>query len=199
MAAITAGVVTFCVIGLGSLVYGFADTVPGIILSAVVALASAGAIGALVYFVIWIAIGFLGMTAGVIIAILTYTSVFSRFAWADFWSPIALILIGLITSMILSFNYQMQMVLIGTSLFGGSLVTRGVIYLFNSSEPLAFIGKLIAWIWLGKPVDWSDNWVFAIYLAAFIAITIFFIVWQCKTQPSSFKRDNLQVSYTAIN
>ena len=68
-------------------------------------MAGAAAVGALVFFVIWIAIGLLGMAAGVIVAVLIYTTVFAKYSWADFWSPIVLITIGLVVSMILSFNY----------------------------------------------------------------------------------------------
>ena len=77
VAAFTVGFVVLAICGLLAIVFAFTDTTVGLILSIVVAVAGGCAVGALVFFVIWIAIGCLGMASGIIIAILIYTTVFA--------------------------------------------------------------------------------------------------------------------------
>lgn len=170
----------FCVIGLFEIIFGFTTTVLGLVLSAVFAVLASIIIGVLVYFVIWIAIGIIGMTVGTIIAVLIYTLVLAKYSWADYWSPIVLILIGLISSMILACQYQMQMILFATSLLGAKFFMQGVIYLLETERMPGFIDQIVLFIVYQEPINivFSGNyWVFVCYLVIYGGLTVLFLVW----------------------
>ena len=102
-------VAAFVIVLLGSLllalIFGFVNSVEAICLSLLVSILFALTIATLCYYVLWIAIGLLGITTSLIVAVMIYTAFFAKYAWADFWLPILLIVVFLCISVVISFQY----------------------------------------------------------------------------------------------
>ena len=135
IAGILIGVAFFVLTIALSSIFELFVTVPGIVLTFVVAVIGAIIVGILTLYFIWLAIGFLGMLGGFFLAQLVYELTLMRFDFSHAWGFLALTVAGVIIGTVLAFKYGREVIVFSTSLVGGLAIMRGTSLFFPNGIP----------------------------------------------------------------
>ena len=135
IAGILAGIFMFCLTVLLSSILGFFITVLGIVLTICIALLIGVISGVIMLYVIWLAIGALGMIGGFLLGSLVYELTLLNFNFAHTWGFMILSVFGVLFGSLLSCKYGKEVILISTSILGGYLAMRGTSLFFTSTFP----------------------------------------------------------------
>ena len=159
-----------------SSMFGYFDTVKGIIITLSVGLVAAILLGVITLFAIWLAIGVLGVLGGFFLGALIYELTLMQFDFVHAWGFMTLAIIGVITGLVLSCKYGREVILLSTSLCGGLGVMRGTCYFFTVRFPsIKEIVKSIQ----DNEREYTISWQFWLYASEWLVFFAIFTVFQC--------------------
>ena len=118
-----------------SSIFGYLDTSLGIILSFSTALVCAIIVSILAFFVIWLAIGFLGALGGYFAGSLIYETAIMPTDFSHAWAFMSLTLTTLILGIVISIKYGREVTLFTTSLVGSYACMQGTCKFFPNKFP----------------------------------------------------------------
>lgn len=113
-----------------SSIFGYFDTVKGLVLTLLISLVGGIILGIMTLYIIWLAIGALGVLGGFFLGSLIYELTLMQFDFAQAWAFMTLTITGVISGIILSFTYGKEVIVLSTSLFGGLAVMQGTCRFF---------------------------------------------------------------------
>lgn len=173
-----AGILVFLSIFLGSILFssmfGYFDTVKGIIITLSVGLISAIILGVVTLYAIWLAIGALGVLGGFFLGSMIYELTLMQFDFTHVWGFMILTILGVIIGIILSIKYGKEVIVLSTSLCGGLGVMRGTCYFFTMRFPSI---KIILKSIQDKEREYTLSWQFWVYATEWLLFSIVFIVF----------------------
>lgn len=143
-------------------------------LSILFSIAVSLALGSLAYRLVWIAIGLLGIIAGILLGVMASSIVMKAADFSNAWVMAGLALAFGLFGGWCTLKYSRDVVLIGTSLIGSYSFMRGISYFFGGYPNEAeLLDDMIEEI----PID-DMNDKFWVYLAIFLFGTISGIYYQ---------------------
>ena len=175
---ITTAIVTSIGIIIATLIlsnlFGFFETVLGIVLTCSVALALAIICGVLTVFFVWVTIGCLGVLAGFLLGSLIYETTIMQFDFSHAWGFMTLTVSGVVIGLVLSIKYGQQVILFSTSLIGGYFMMQGTSRFFPHQFPTEM--QIVNSIETNQ-LEFDIDWRFWLYIAEWIAFFIIFTLF----------------------
>jgi hypothetical protein len=151
-------------------------TVLGIVLTILIALLIGVISGVITLYVIWLAIGALGIFGGFLLGSLIYELTLLNFKFAHTWGFMLLSVFGVLLGILLSCKYAKEVILISTSIIGGYLAMRGTSLFFPNSFPSerALIEQI-----KDKSSEIILDWRFWVYISEWVLLFAGFMIFQC--------------------
>ena len=106
-------------------IFGFFDSILGIIITCTVAFVVSIVCGVLTVFFVWVAIGLLGILGGFFLGSLIYETTIMQFDFSHVWGFLCLTVTGVVLGLFLSVKYGKQVILFSTSLVGAYFMMQG--------------------------------------------------------------------------
>jgi hypothetical protein len=168
--------VTFFIALMLCSVMGWMDSTLGFWICIGIAIAAGGVAGAVTYRLVWVAIGMLGIIAGLALGAILFTITAAAFEVGSPWLMAIFAISFACLGGWCAWKYARDVVLIGTSLIGSYSFMRGCTTFFGGYPNEA---ELISDFQNQLPVDDMEN-IFWIYLCMFILGTLFGIFYQIR-------------------
>ena len=115
--------------------HGCADTLTGLIILLIAALAAGIVGGLLIRRAIWIGVGLTGIVAGFCLGSFLYGCILATTGWQSYWGALAISISLAIVGGILTFTLGKQIIILFTSLIGSYLFTRAITLVADEGYP----------------------------------------------------------------
>lgn len=188
---VVSGVVSFVTLLAGVMLFsilGWMDATMGFWICIGVAVALAVITGFITFRLVWVAIGLLGIIAGLFLGILLFTMTVAAFGVGGTWMMAGFAIVFACLGGYCAWKFAKEVVLIGTSLIGSYAFMRGCSYFIGGYPNEA---ELVADFENQLPVEDMYN-IFWIYVAMFVLGTIIGVVYQVKNGKDHESLDNDQ-------